>query len=268
VTIQVRTQEELDAAIADGHTNIECVGDGTFTIDGSASVWAYDSVTVRAYGSASVWASGSVTVWASGSVTVRASGSASVWAYDSVTVRASGSASVWASGSASVWASGSASVRAYGSASVWAYDSVTVRASAFVAVHIHGDTPRVDGGVQIRVPHLTDAAAWCNYHDIPGDGETVVLFKAVRDDWRSAHGTSYASGAAPVADDWEPSRSCGGGLHLVARPWEGCRYDSEASRFVACRVRLDEVVVIDVEKVKVPRVLECFEVDIDGEVVS
>jgi hypothetical protein len=204
VTIQVRTQEDLDAAVADGHTNIECVGDGTFTIDGSASVWAYDSATVRAYGSATVWA----------------------------------------------------------------YGSVTVRASAFVAVHIHGDTPRVDGGVQIRVPHLTDAADWCNYHDIPVDGETVVLHKAVRDDWRSAHGTSYAPGASPVADDWEPSRSCGGGLHLVALPWEGCRYDSQASRFVGCRVRLDEVVVIDVEKVKVPRVLECFAVDIDGEVVS
>ena len=65
----VRTQQELDAALAAGHYP-QLVGGGSFTVGGSA--------TVRAWGSATVQASGSATVEAWGSATVRASGACQV----------------------------------------------------------------------------------------------------------------------------------------------------------------------------------------------
>lgn len=86
----VRTQAELDAALADGVGTIiidspqgELVvirdsGSSTVLASGSATVVAYDSVTVRAYDSVTVHAYGSATVHASGSVTVRAYGAATV----------------------------------------------------------------------------------------------------------------------------------------------------------------------------------------------
>src|SRR5512138_1155330 len=57
----VRTQAELDAAIAAKKTDIECSGTAEFSISGSATVCASGSATVRAYSSATVWASDSAT---------------------------------------------------------------------------------------------------------------------------------------------------------------------------------------------------------------
>ena len=78
----VKTQQELDAALADGKAVI--------IIDSPRGVWltVSDSATVGASGSATVRASGSATVRAWGSATVEASGSATVEASDSATVRA------------------------------------------------------------------------------------------------------------------------------------------------------------------------------------
>ena len=83
MSITVKTQAELDAAIAAGSQGI--------IIDSPAGVW------LSVGGSATVQAWGSATVEASGSATVRASGSATVRAWGSATVRASGSATVQAS---------------------------------------------------------------------------------------------------------------------------------------------------------------------------
>ena len=150
MSITVKTQAELDAAIAAGsqghHHRLTgrrvairwwlghpsgARASGSSTVRaGSATVRASDSATVRASGSSSVEAWGSATVEAWDSSTVRASGSAvTVRAWGSATVRASGAVTVRASGSSSVEAWGSATVRAWGSATVRASDSATVRAS-------------------------------------------------------------------------------------------------------------------------------------------
>ena len=80
MTITVKTQAELDQALADGADGI--------VIDSPAGVWIYLS------GSATVRASGSATVRAYDSATVSAYDSATVSAYDSATVSAYGSATV------------------------------------------------------------------------------------------------------------------------------------------------------------------------------
>jgi hypothetical protein len=83
MSITVKTQAELDAAIAAGSQGI--------IIDSPAGVW------LSVGGAATVWASGSSSVEAWGSATVRASGSVTVRAWDSVTVRAWDSSTVQAS---------------------------------------------------------------------------------------------------------------------------------------------------------------------------
>ena len=287
MTITVKTQAELDQALADGADGI--------VIDSPAGVWIYlsGSATVRASGSATVWASGSATVWAYGSATVRASGSATVSAYGSATVRASGSATVsaydsatvsaydsatvWAYDSATVWAYDSATVWAYGSATVSAYDSATVSATQYVAVHLHSKRVTLDGdGVVIDVTDIdwSDPATWCESRGIHVVDGIAYLYKAVDDKWTTERGTDYTPGATPEAPDWDPAPECGGGLHFCATPLDALGYHS-GPRFVRVGVALGDLVVIlpgwggSRDKVKAPRVVDaCVAVDIHGRVLD
>jgi hypothetical protein len=238
--VECRTQVELDAALAKPDTIPICRGDGYFAVSSdSATVRASDSATVEAYGSA----------------TVRAYGSATVRAYDSATVEASDSATVRASGSATVRASGSA----------------TVEASRFVAVTRHGETAKVNGGVLIQIPPTDTPEAWADFYGLKVSRGTVVLFKAVDDEFRSGHGTTYTPGSKPSAPDWQDHDGCGNGLHFCPRPFMAHLYHTNATRFVACRVKLADLVVIGSypgalpsDKVKAPSCTVLHECDEDG----
>ncbi len=273
--VECSTQEELEAAVSAG--DVAVVRSGRFRAFDSASVRAFGSASVRASDSASVSASDSASVRASGSASVRASGSASVSASGSASVRASDSASVRAFGSASVRAFGSASVRAFDSASVSASDSASVRAfdsasvsaTPAVAVHNHGTSGEITGGVVIPIRRPATTAEWCAFYgvDVADDG-TAVLYKAVDDTFHSGWGTRYAPGDTPEAPDWNDRNECGGGLHLSPRPFMALTYNPGADRFVACTVNVADLVVISDswtwDKAKAPRVLACVEVDEDG----
>lgn len=168
-------------------------------------------------------------------------------------------------------ASGSASVSASGSASVSAYGSASVSASKYVAVHRHGDTARVDGGVLIQVPKLTDPETFLEFDDceVSGRGSraTVVLYKAVDHAFNSYWDANYTPGSRTSCDDWLPEASCGRGLHFSPRAFIARRYFRQATRFVACRVKVADIVVIGdmgADKVKAPACECLYEVDIDG----
>jgi hypothetical protein len=197
-----------------------------------------------------------------------------VRASDSAQVTAYGSAQVTASDSAHVTAYDSAQVTAYGSAQVTASDSVHVRASKYVAVTVHGNNIKVIGGVRIDIPAVTTAQKWCEFYGVEIKRGIAILFKAVHDDYKSAHGCSYAPGTKPAAPDWDGGeKECGGGLHFSPRPWMALRFDGDATRFVACGISLKEIVVHKdasyPDKVKAPRVARpCVEVDIDGNPVK
>ena len=303
--IEVRTQTELNAALKRAKATdwIVCVGDGYFDLydsaqvraSGSAQVTAYDSAQVTAYGSAQVTAYDSAQVRAYDSAQVRASGSAQVTAYDSAQVRASGSAQVRAYGSAQVTAYdsaqvrayGSAQVRAYGSAQVTAYDSAQVRAygsaqvraSKYVAVTTHSSrwgTPKITGGVLIEIPTLTTVAEWLDHHGVAVKRGIAVLFKAVDEDYSTDHARrakiAYTPGSKPAASDWLPTPECGNGIHVSPRPVMALRYHSTATRYVACPVKVADLVVIGLgedgipDKGKVPAIARpVYEVDIDGQ---
>ena len=195
------------------------------------------------------------------------SGNATVSAWDNATVRASDNATVRASGNATVRASGATQIRAH--------DVARVTAGKYVVVTKHGKRAKVTGGTVVAVPEIKTPAQWCEWHglEVTGKGaaRTVTVYKAVDDNYLSGYGTEYRPGSTPEAGDFERTDSCGGGLHFSASPFEAKRYNPSACRFLACPVRLSEMVVIhggdDVpDKVKARRVLApgCVEVDIDG----
>ena len=243
---KVRTNAEL-AKVLEAGDYADIVGTGFFDVGGSA--------TVRASGSATVSASGSATVRASGSATVSAYGSATVIAYGSATVRAYGSATVRASGSATVRASGSA----------------TVSASGYVAVHRLSMRSTITGGVVITPPDLTDAKNWCEFYGVEVNRGYATLYKAVRDDYVSRNGFAYTPGAKLSAPDWRADNDCGGGLHFSPRAFMALAYH-EGPRFVACKVKVADLVVIgdagSADKVKAPACSVLYECDQDGNKIS
>jgi hypothetical protein len=79
------------------------------------------------------------------------------------------------------------------------------------------------------------------------DGKTVILSKAVRSDYMSAYDgrTAYTVGAEVVAEDYDPSRSCGQGLHFSAKFSQAQRYVRSATiRHLKCEVPVNTIIVI------------------------
>jgi hypothetical protein len=192
----------------------------------------------------------------------------------SARVHAWGSATVHASDSATVRASGSATVRASDSATVHASDSATVHATPYVAVHKLSAAASIAGGVLIEPPDLSKVMGWIEYHGVKVSEGRARLFKAVDDEWRSgrfgAKGARwiYEPGTEVAASDWNTRPVCGGGLHFVARPDVGLKYNETATRYVACEVKLADIVVIDPEKIKARVCKVLHEVDADGDEIA
>ena len=133
----VTTQEELDAAIEAGKTDIviEAVG-RRLRVSGRGAARAVGHSWVVASEGALVIASDFAHVWAFGSAHVVASGFARVNAADSATVVASGSAMVHAFDTAQVMAYGFTVVSAHDSAQVWAFESAIATTDGDVAVQL------------------------------------------------------------------------------------------------------------------------------------
>jgi hypothetical protein len=230
-----------------------------------ASVEAWDWVTVTALDSASVKA------W--GEAVVKASDSASVKAWGSVTVDAMGSSSLEAWDSTTVRAGGSASVRAWGSAMVRTRGSASVEASKHVGVTSHHPSSKITGGVVTNIPRITTAGEWCEFYGVAVRDGVATLFKAVGADFRSHYGMSYEPGSQPQAPDWDGgAKECGGGLHFSPNPSLALQWAPRATRYVACPVRVEDIVVnasmIHSGKIKAKGVCApVYEVDEEGEPV-
>ena len=164
-------------------------------------------------------------------------------------------------------------VRAFGSATVWASDSATVSAAKYVAVHQHSRHAAITGGHLIVVPDIATVDDWFDYHGVNATDGHVVLYKAVDDQLRSGRGMPYPLGEVVEAPDWSPVDECGGGLHLCATAHHATAYFPPASRWLACRVAVADLVVITdgagrSDKVKARRVEVLHEVDIHGRPVG
>jgi hypothetical protein len=207
---------------------------------------------------------------------VEAWGSAHVVAWGSAYVEAWGSAHVEARESAHVVARGSAHVEARGSAHVEAWGSAHVEAGKWTSVHkhfLHNGT--IEGkGVIIQIPKIETAEEWCEYRGIKIVDGVAILYKAVRDDYKSAHGLLYAPGSCPEAPDWDGgAEECGGGLHFCASIPECLSFDDKATRFLACPINILDMRNPEADdsyqnKIKAKRVCgPIIEVDIEGKII-
>ena len=143
-----------------------------------------------------------------------------------------------------VAAGGSVRVRAFGAAMVQARGHAQIEATDGVSIIRHSLAATVSGG------HVTDAVRfatpeeWCEYYGVEVDNGVAILYKAVDQDFNSYHGTSYRPGTEPYAPDWDGGeRECGGGLHFSPRPTFALPRPDDSMRFVACPVRLADMVV-------------------------
>lgn len=93
----------------------------------------------------------------------------------------------------------------------------------------------------------------------------MTLYKGVDDNYTTPRGADYSPGATPEAADWRPTQQCGAGLHFSPSPGHTFDYHADATRFMACPVRLEGLVVLG-DKVKAQRVEApgCVEVDLVG----
>jgi len=225
---------------------------------------------VRVLSTAQASVSGQARAFAWGRAVVRGSGATAIQAWGSASVEATGSGVVEARGSAVVVASGSVTVRAFGSSIVRARGEVRVEATDGVSVTRHSKRVTVSGGCVTDAVGFASAEEWCEYYGVEVNQGVAILFKAVDEDFNSYHGTSYQPGTEPFAPDWDGGeQECGGGLHFSPRPTFALPRPDDSMRFVACPVRLEDIVVHPSgtypEMVKAPRVCApVYEVQEDG----
>ncbi|OIN80882.1 hypothetical protein BMG05_10445 [Mycobacterium malmoense] len=239
--------------------------------DVHAGGWADVHAGGRAYvldgGRAAVLAGGRADVRDGGRADVHAGGWADVHAGGRADVLDGGRAAVLAGGRADVHAGGRADVR--GSATAHLYEGSQATAAKYTAVFLHSQRVNLDSSgavIDLTQIDLKDAAQWCEFNGVDVVDGIAFVYKAVGDDWKSQRGTSYEPGSTPEAPDWKPVAYCGNGLHFCASPTLALEYFPEATRFVRCGVRLDEMVPLD-DKAKAKRVVvPCAEVDRHGEV--
>jgi hypothetical protein len=126
----------------------------------------------------------------------------------------------------------------------------------------------IPGAHLLTVPDLDSAEVWLDYHGVEVKRGKAVLFKAVDDGFKSGYDFDYTPGTKPKCPDFKDHDGCGNGLHLCAAPSVSAGYFAGATKYLACTVKVSEIVVIDNSKVKVPAIHKIEECDFDGEVLT
>jgi hypothetical protein len=239
--IEVRTQAELDAAIAGGETSFRFSVAGEFNI--RCPQWI--SVNVSAAMSALVklfaWGSSHVEAWGSSHVVARGSSHVEAWGSSHVVARES--SHVVARGSSHVVARESSHVEAKGFVSMNLFGLAKASLGATCHAFIHGTKVHAEGGQQTSVLRHTPQQ-WCDYWGVKVVDGIATLFKALDNDFKSPRGMLYVPGTIPSAPDWDGGDAeCGGGLHFSPTPAMAMEFAPEAKRFTGCPVALTDISV-------------------------
>ena len=127
-------------------------------------------------------------------------------------------------------------VRARGRAQIEATDGVSITR--------HSPGVKASGGRVTDADSFATPEEWCEHYGVEVDNGVATVYKAVDQDFNSYHGTSYRPGTEPYAPDWDGGeRESGGGLHFSPRPMFALPRPDDSMRFVACPVRLEDMVV-------------------------
>ena len=112
---------------------------------------------------------------------------------------------------------------------------------------------------EIRNAKRNEKRNWLRAYGLTARRGFVTLYKAVDDNLRSGYQFHYPIGQTVACDDFRPNRECGNGLHFCPTPDLATRYFPEASRWLACEVRVKDMIVLD-DKVKAPSARVLYEV--------
>lgn len=260
--------------MAGGHAIVEARGEVAATAWARARITAADRCRVWASASTALNLSGDARAWVQGTSFTDASGRATVSAWGSAHVLADGTASVEAREGTVVVARGATKVKAFGHVIVRASGQARVEAQEGVVVMRHGGDVTVSHGTVTDAVRFESPEEWCHYYGVHVEDGVATLYKAVDEEFTSLYGMSYRPGSEPQADDWDAGeRECGGGLHFSPQPLFAVPSAGAKMRFVACPVRLADIVVhpngIYPDKVKASGVCApVYEVDQDGAPVA
>jgi hypothetical protein len=128
---------------------------------------------------------------------------------------------------------------------------------------------KLPGAVLLRTPESIETVEdWIDYYGCEqAKRGSVVVFKCVDDTLRSHYKTLYEVGEEVKCADWSSAPECGGGLHFSPSPSAAQRYSNGGSRFLACSVRVKDIVLLG-DKLKTPSCKVLYEVDWDGKRVG
>ena len=85
-------------------------------------------------------------------------------------------------------------------------------------VNVFGKKTTLKGGVK-KFVILDTPKAWCEYYGVTIKAGKALLFKGVKEDFRSDRGGDYSPGSIPVCTDWDGGViECGNGYHLSPHP--------------------------------------------------
>jgi hypothetical protein len=154
-----------------------------------------------------------------------------------------------------------------------------IRAQAAAVIRKNGKKLKpvvVKGGqvIELEPPDISTPAKWCAYYGVTVKRGVATLFKALDSNFGASHGMTYTPGSEPTAPDWDGGvKECGGGLHFSPTPGHALEFALEAKRFVACPVKLTDIVIHPngtyPQKIKAPGVCgPVVEVDRFGEPVK
>jgi len=281
--VEVHTQAELDAVLAKNDLPICSGGGYFVLRDSShAELWDSSHAELLDSSHAELWDSSHAELWGSSHAELRDSSHAELRDSSHAVLRDSSHAELWGSSHAELrgsshavlrgsshaelrgsshavlWDSSHAELRdsshaelrdsshaeLWGSSHAVLWDSSHAEGHGpYPAIHVLSSAASAVGGIIIPVAAPTSPAEWCDYYGIAVLSGIAVLYKAVCDDYLSAHGVSYRPGASPpVAADWDGGTAeCGGGLHFSPHPAMAGGFDSSATRYVACPVALSEM---------------------------
>ncbi len=200
-----------------------------------AELWGSSHAVLRESSHAELWGSSHAELWESSH--------AVLWGSSHAVLRESSRAELWGSSHAELWGSSHAELRESSHAVL--RESSHAVLSKFACAHIYGKKVKCDGGIQIRVPEISTPKEWCDFYGVKiEENRTVTLFKATDENYSTSNGVTYQPGTMPQAPDWDGGKAeCGGGLHFAFHPLVALRFKLDAKKFVACPVRLDDIVV-------------------------
>ncbi|HMP45898.1 MAG TPA: hypothetical protein PKD99_12395 [Sphingopyxis sp.] len=145
-----------------------------------------------------------------------------------------------------------------------------IEASDMVAVNLWNGAS-AKGGRQFEVK-LSTPQDWCDYYGVRTEDGMAIVYKGVKENYRSHHGGDYTPGTMPEDLQWngrkgECERGCG--LNFSPTPRHTHEFEREPKHYLECRIALDEMVVhfdgqypqkVTARRVAAPLV----EVDVDG----